>query len=111
MRLELAPTFSVPTTPVHAQSAVHLVAPALQAIGHQIGCCVLFVGEFGVFVDAAADGDHLRFVSADLLERGQLQWGIHGVGLRQGWRRTHSALRPWHQYFRTLTTSPRRHER
>jgi hypothetical protein len=62
-----------------AQAAVHLVAPALQPLGHEVGGGVLLVGEFGVAVDLAPDGDHLVFVGADLVEGGQAAAG-HSCG-------------------------------
>ena len=61
-----------------AQAAMHLVAPALQSLGHQVGGGVLFVGELRIRVDLAPDGDHLVFMLADLVERGQGQRCVHG---------------------------------
>jgi hypothetical protein len=62
-----------------AQAAVHLPAPALPALGHQVAGGVLFVGQLGVGVDLLADGDHLGFVGADGVEGGQGTGGVHGA--------------------------------
>jgi len=59
---------------------VNLVAPAVQPVGHQVGGGVFLVSQFGVAVDLPPDGDHLVFVGADLVERGQRQRGIHAGG-------------------------------
>jgi hypothetical protein len=68
-----------------AQAAVHLVAPALQPFGHQVGGGVFLVRQFGVGVDLPPDGDHLVFVGADVVERRQGQRGVHAGGSWGRW--------------------------
>jgi len=56
---------------------MHLVAPTLQALGHQIAGRVFLVGQFGLRVDLAADVHHFGFVRTDLVQRGWQQWGVY----------------------------------
>ena len=57
---------------------MHFVAPALQALGHQIAGGMFLVGQFWLGVDLAADVHHLGFVCADVVQRGWQQRRVHG---------------------------------
>ena len=67
-----------------AQAAVHLPAPAGQALGDQVAGGVFFIRQLGVGVDLLADGHHLGLEGTDGVEGGREQGGVHGRSLGVG---------------------------
>ena len=55
-----------------AQAAMDLVAPAGEGGGHQVAGALFLVTQFGMAVDVAAQGDHVRQVAGDMTGGGVL---------------------------------------
>jgi len=58
--------------PGAAQAAMDLVAPAGEGGGHQVAGALFLVTQFGMAVDVAAQGDHVRQVAGDMTGGGVL---------------------------------------